>query len=239
MTIHLLALDHASHSHGPFSPEANAAIEGLDGLVATLADTALAADPATVVAVVSDHGFATITHRLNWRVAFVKAGLIGKDDRARMQLALWDAAGANAAVMLRHPDDAALRARVAALLEKLRADPDNGITRILEGDSLEASGGWPTASFVLAMKPGYAIGGASSGALVTTDKAGTGTHGWSPDEPEMHASFLIIGQGIAKGLNLGSIDMRQIAPTFARLLNVELPTATQAPLDVQLPADSR
>jgi hypothetical protein len=55
----------------------------------------------------------------------------------------------------------------------------------------------------------------------------------------MRAAFLIMGKGIAQGRNLGSIDMRQIAPTFARVLNVELPTATQAPLDLQSSADSR
>ena len=45
--------------------------------------------------------------------------------------------------------------------------------------------------------------------------------------------FLIVGSGVAKGRNLGSIDMRQIAPTFARILDVELPAATQPPLDLQ------
>jgi hypothetical protein len=49
----------------------------------------------------------------------------------------------------------------------------------------------------------------------------------------MRASFLIVGKGIGKGRNLGSIDMRQIAPTFARILGVELPTATQSPLDLR------
>jgi hypothetical protein len=37
-----------------------------------------------------------------------------------------------------------------------------------------------------------------------------------------------IGQGIAKGGELGVVDMRQITPTLARLLQVRLPDAYEA-----------
>jgi predicted AlkP superfamily pyrophosphatase or phosphodiesterase len=225
MTIHLIAVDHESHAHGPFSREANAALEGIDSIVASLARAALANDPAAVVAVVSDHGFARITHFLNWRIPFKRVGLL-------KQVNMWNAAGANSAVMLSNSKDAALRARVKAVLEELRADPNNGVSKILEGSALEASGGWPDASFVLALKPGYAMGGAESGPLVTRAEGSGGTHGWLPDEPDMYAAFLISGDSIAKGRDLGMIDMRQIAPTFARILGVTLPAAKQPPVDV-------
>jgi len=233
MTIHLIALDHESHAHGPFSPQANEALERIDSMVASLAKAARAKDPATVVAVVSDHGFATITHFLNWPIPFAQAGLISKGHPEAAQVAMWNAAGANSAVMLKDPKDTAVRARVAAVLEKLRADPNSGVSKILEGKAIEAAGGWPDASFILALKPGYAMGGAWSGPLVTRNEAGNGTHGWLPGEPEMRAAFFITGAGIAKGRNLGSIDMRQIAPTFAKLLDVPLPRATRPPLDVR------
>jgi predicted AlkP superfamily pyrophosphatase or phosphodiesterase len=232
MTVHLIALDHESHGHGPFSPQANEALERIDSMVASLAKAARAQDPATVVAVVSDHGFAPITHFLNWPIPFAQAGLISKARPEAAQVSMWNAAGANSAVMLKDPKDAAVRARVAAVLETLRADPHSGVSRILEGKAIEASGGWPDASFILTLKPGYAMGGAWSGPLVTRNQAGSGTHGWLPGEPEMRAAFFITGAGIAKGRNLGSIDMRQIAPTFARILDVPLPRATQEPLDV-------
>jgi predicted AlkP superfamily pyrophosphatase or phosphodiesterase len=232
MTVHLIALDHESHGHGPFSAQANAALERIDAMVASLAEAALANDRETVVAVVSDHGFATIRHFLNWPIPFAQAGLVKQDRPDDAQVWMWNAAGADSAVMLKDPNDNALHARVAAVLEKLRADPSSGVSKILEGAALKASGGWPEASFILALKPGYAMGGAWSGPLVSPNDAGNGTHGWLPGEPEMRASFLIVGHGIAKGRNLGSIDMRQIAPTFAKILDVELPAAKQAPLDL-------
>jgi hypothetical protein len=41
----------------------------------------------------------------------------------------------------------------------------------------------------------------------------------------MDASFFLVGPGISAGQNLGRIDMRDIAPTLATLLGIELPTA--------------
>ena len=51
--------------------------------------------------------------------------------------------------------------------------------------------------------------------------------------PEMRASFFIAGPGIAAGKDLGLVDMRQIAPTLAVLLKVQLPTATQVVLPLR------
>jgi hypothetical protein len=75
------------------------------------------------------------------------------------------------------------------------------------------------------MKPGYYTGGNLTGDLVTEFPGTHGGHGFSPDFPEMRASFFISGPGIARGRDLGIIDMRQIAPSLAQLLGVSLPTA--------------
>jgi len=49
----------------------------------------------------------------------------------------------------------------------------------------------------------------------------------------MRSSFFLVGPGIAAHRDLGLIDMLQIAPTVAAILNVSLPTATATPLHVQ------
>jgi hypothetical protein len=46
-----------------------------------------------------------------------------------------------------------------------------------------------------------------------------------PDHPELRSSFMLTGPGVAAGRNLGVIDMRQVAPTLARVLGVALPSA--------------
>ena len=90
----------------------------------------------------------------------------------------------------------------------------------------------PQASFVVTLKTGYTAGASLTGALVAESPV-KGTHGYNPQTtPEMHASFFAIGPGIHAGKDLGTIDMRRIAPTVAGLLEVSLPTATQPGLDL-------
>jgi len=59
-----------------------------------------------------------------------------------------------------------------------------------------------------------------------------GMHGYLPNNPEMYSSFFLVGPGIAPGKSLGEIDMRQIAPPFAEILQIKLPDAELKPLDL-------
>jgi predicted AlkP superfamily pyrophosphatase or phosphodiesterase len=77
---------------------------------------------------------------------------------------------------------------------------------------------------VVGAKPGYSFGGGLDGPITRPAKPG-GTHGYLPELAEMDSSFFIAGPGIPAGRNLGRIDMRDIAPTLARLLGIALPAA--------------
>ena len=76
MTVHLSSLDDSEHGHGAFSAEANRDLEAVDGMLAELAAAAHAANSAAIVAVVSDHGFTALTHRVNLLIPFLRAGLV-------------------------------------------------------------------------------------------------------------------------------------------------------------------
>ena len=240
MTIHLSSLDEAEHLTGPFSEESDKTLEAIDGMVKQMMDAALENDPQTRVVIVSDHGFAKVDHIFNLYIPFLQAGLIETGKSAytgATTVTSWKAqpwsAGGLAAIVLHDPADAQTKEQVRALLDKLAADPANGIAKILDGDEVKQAGGFPDAAFVLGMKPGYAIGSALTGPLVQDQSPLKGTHGYLPSFPEMHASFFMMGQGVAKGRDLGTIDMRQIAPTVARILSVPMPTAKATPLQVQ------
>jgi predicted AlkP superfamily pyrophosphatase or phosphodiesterase len=239
MTLHLSSLDQSQHGYGPFSAEAAADLEALDGLVAQLAHQALANDPTTVVLLVSDHGFMSITHMVNIAIPFLQAGLIQatvNPETKAVAITSWKAepwaAGGMAAVMLRDPNDRQTEQQVRALLDKLAADPESGIAQVLDHDAAVQRGGFPDAAFLIVLKPGYYTGAATSGSLVTTIPGPHGAHGFSPEYPEMRASFFAMGAGIAHHRDLGLIDMRQIAPTVAGILRVSLPTAKAAPLHI-------
>jgi predicted AlkP superfamily pyrophosphatase or phosphodiesterase len=240
MTIHLSSLDESEHEHGPFSMEANKDLEAIDGMVSRLADAARANDPSAVVLVVSDHGFVPLTHQVNLNIPFLQAGLIKATvsaDGKSAAIASWTAqpwlASGMVAIMIRDSNDLETRKQVSLLLQKLASDPNNGISAVLDSGEIKKHGGFPDAAFLVAFRPGYYTGGNWSGDVVTTLPGSRGGHGFSPDFPELRASFFIAGQGIAHHRDLGVIDMRQIAPTVAGILKVSLPAAEAKPLHIQ------
>ena len=63
---------------------------------------------------------------------------------------------------------------------------------------------------------------------MTAAKVG-GTHGYAPTHPEMLAAFFLAGPGVGRGVDLGEIDMRSVAPTLAAYLGLRLPAKVQVP----------
>lgn len=225
---YLTALDHAQHQHGPFSPEAFAVLERVDAALDTIVAAAHRAYGARVtVAVVSDHGFAATHTEVQLGAAFAHAGLLAVADTGEERPSAWTAAvwpaGGSAAVVLRDPHNASIAGRVRALLDSLAADSANGIARIVGRAELARLGGFPSAEWLVAFRPGYRVGTRLRGPLRTA--VGGGWHGYLPDVPAMRASFLVAGPGISPGLDLGVIDMRDVAPTLAARLAVSLTAA--------------
>lgn len=231
MTVYFTALDHTQHTVGVDSAQAHAVLQRLDAIVGRLLQAALKADADTVVAVVSDHGFAPLEHDVNLAGAFIEAGLVAVDDKG--EISHWDAepwyGAGSAAVVLRDRNDAATRAKTAALLDRLGNDPANGIARILTRDEIVKRQANPEAEFYVVFKPGWQMATTAKAPLVAPSKL-HGMHGYDPDLAEMRSTFLILGAGIPRARSLGSIDMRDIAPTLARELGASLPAAEGKPL---------
>ena len=100
------------------------------------------------------------------------------------------------------------------------------VDRILDADAPRARGAFPTASFVIGLKPGWQVASAPLAPLAPLTSAGRGgTHGHLPDLPDLHASLFMAGFGVRAGRDLGVVDMRDIAPTVGRRLGLSLPTA--------------
>lgn len=235
MMFHVVALDSAAHANGPWSDEAKRAIENEDAMLGAITATALANDPDTVIAVVSDHGQMPITRALNINIPLIEAGLIEieppQPGRA-VKVTRWTAKKWGDAILLEDPADAAAHARTRDVLHRLAGDPANGIDRILEGEEVAKLGGYPGASFVIAMKPGTVLRGDYVGDRIVTFPKTRGTHGYLPEVSGMNASLFIKGEGIKAGHDLGIVDMRQIAPTLAQALGVTLKDADQPALPV-------
>jgi predicted AlkP superfamily pyrophosphatase or phosphodiesterase len=208
LTLHLIALDHIEHETGPFSPEAVTVLEGIDAAIGGVWEAAERLVPGHVfIAVVSDHGFARTDAQLNLFAAFREAKLFDVDVKGK--ITDWKAmpwvTGGSDAIVLKDPTDEAVRSQVKDLLTKTAADPANGVDRVLDADELHERGDADTP-------------------LLTKTKAG-GTHGELPDVPDLRASFFLVGPGVPAAKDLGVIDMRNIAPTLAHEVGLELPSA--------------
>jgi predicted AlkP superfamily pyrophosphatase or phosphodiesterase len=225
MTAYFTGLDHTQHQAGVDTPQAHAVLERLDTLVGKLIQAARKSDPNTIVAVVSDHGFAPLTRDVNLTKAFTDAGLVTLDKDG--QISHWDASpwysGGSAAVMLREPDNRQVQAKVRNLLTRLAAD-NNGIATIFSREDIAQRHGNPLAEFYVEFKPGFQMATDPKGPAVSPSKL-RGMHGYDADLPEMRSTFLIIGPGIPKAHSFGHVDMLDIAPTLAKLIGVSLPQA--------------
>jgi len=227
LTLHLSSLDHTEHETGPFSKESLAVLEELDAIVGSIRLTAEHVAPGhAFLAIVSDHGFVATGMQLDIFPAFRDAQLFGVD--AKNKITDWKAmpwvTGGSAAIVLKDPSDKVTLGKVRELLAKLAADPANGIDRVLEADELHERGGYPTASFFVSLKPGWRTGRDLDQPLLLKTKPG-GTHGASPDLPELRAAFFLVGPGVPAGRDLGTIDMRDVAPTVAHAVGLSLAKA--------------
>lgn len=236
MTVHLSGLDEAQHQSGPDSPEAFAALEKLDSQVKQLVMAERTVYPEADIAIVSDHGFFPVSKVINLNSEFARQGLLTLSHGEQPQIVAWKAfswtGGGSAVVMLHDPSDKATAEKVFVLLKKLQQDPTNGIDRVLTKDEAAPMGGTPQTAFLIDCRPGFYVGRGLTTPLIT-EAHQKGTHGFLATHPELQSAFMIEGRGIAKGRNLGMIDMRQIAPTIAKELGVTLPEVRLSVLKIR------
>lgn len=224
-TVYLTALDHEQHVAGPDTPKAKAVLERIDAVVGTLVAAERKAHPDAVIAVVSDHGFAPIGTETSLFRAFIDAGLITLDSAGKVSG--WEAmawpSGGSAAVVVARPGDAALLRRVGDVLDRLKADPANGIAAIADAAETAQMGGNPQASFYIDFAPGASASNyAGKDAPLVKPSTYKGTHGYFPAAPQLRSTFMLMGKGVPQGRVLGEIDMRAIAPTLARIMKARL-----------------
>ena len=199
MTIHLSSLDDAQHAHAPFSPEADRTLEAIDGMVARLAQRPSPTTPPRCWC-----GLRSRIHEhlalLNLYIPFLQAGLIQATVNPQTRLPIIDSwkaepwmAGGMAAIMLHDSSDRQTEQQVRALLDKLAADPNNGIAEILDRNAIAEA----------RSLPGRGLPGDSQARLLPRRRnqwrpgdeipGNRGSHGFSPEYPEMRASFFAWG----------------------------------------------
>jgi Type I phosphodiesterase / nucleotide pyrophosphatase len=235
--LHIWMVDEMQHRHGPWSPPALAAIEEADRQLQRIIVACQRAGTwdDTVLLVVSDHGFARSATRTLVKpgVLLAERGLIerGPDGKISSWKATVQANGGTAYVYLARPSDPATATAVRAALAPLTTGKDAAVSRIIAGEDLAAMGGDPEALFALEAAEGISFADGTSGPL-RTPASSPGQHGWPPDQAAMRASFLAFGPAVVPA-DLGGLRLVDVAPTTARWLGFDLPSASSPGLDLR------
>ena len=228
LLVHFLSTDSLQHLHGPRSPEAYWAIEYVDDRIGRLLSAlpAGALDRDTAIVVVSDHGFLPSAQAIRPNVRLRQLGLLRTDGGGRIERA-------EARVVMNHG---------AAYLYVLEGGDADATARHVAAELAGLEGvsatwlpaqygevGVPTPSenalagdLLLEAAPGYSFVDDADGDALLGPPKYLGTHGQRPTYADNAAFFLAAGPGIRRGLELGSITSRDVAPTVAQILGIQL-----------------
>lgn len=234
LMIHMPELDHVEHDYGPFSPAALGAIENADVQIARLVASAKKAGiwEHTALVILSDHGFAPVSHDVRPGVLMSSKGLITLDKKNHIED--WKAvvltSGASAYVYVKDPDDEATRKALLDIFEPLAGTEGSGIGRVLNHEQITAMGGDPEAFLALEAAKDFGMTYGYTGDYIEPSKV-VGTHGYFPDQPAMRASLLVFGPSIGS-VKIADARLLDVAPTVARWLGLELEKAEGKPLDI-------
>ncbi len=212
LTVHLALADHVEHSAARSSKEVLAAVAETDrnlGIILKAVDFSR-----TCVVVTGDHGFADVTRTVSPNVLFAKRGWINLQGGKIMDWkVVAHSAGASAAIYVKDP---ALFGEV----EKVLRENQSAGYAVIDRARLQQLGAFPGAFAAIEGVAGATISGAMQGELITSMDSARGTHGYLPDNPEMHTGFLAKGCGEKPGTRLGIVRMLDIAPMLAKQLGL-------------------
>ncbi len=208
--LHLIDLDHTRHHCGTFSPEADEAIRRLDrriGELKQVLETTPGMEDALLI-LVSDHGQTDIERTVNLREAM---------DRLMPGIPLQPQSNGMSAYFFPKgevPDPDSLIPQLEEHREAL------GIARVYSSKDLKRM--HTVSGPVLAAEAAEGVVFSDS---LDAEKREKATHGFGPGHPGGMCFFAVCGRGVRQGAELGSFPMRDIGPTIAGLMGVDLPTA--------------
>jgi predicted AlkP superfamily pyrophosphatase or phosphodiesterase len=228
LLVHFLCTDSFQHLAGPRSPEAYWAIEYVDRCLGALLEAigreALERD--TAVLVVSDHGFLPVAEELRVNVRLRQLGLLrATDDGAVTDAEARLVMNHGAAYVYlredRHPEAAA--ADLARELARLPGVAGVWTTADYAALGLPAPADNPLAGdLVLEAAPGYMFSDEARGEALTGPARYRGNHGHRPVHADNAALLVGAGPGLARGRALPPVRSRDVAPTAARLLGIDM-----------------
>lgn len=209
--IHFIDLDEARHKHGVWSPEALAALQRNDARLEQLWQ-AMQATPGmedALLIAVSDHGQENITETVNLTRKLAEYGL---DQELFVQ------SNGMSACFFPGPGYSG-RADPEKLLPPDKLD-DLGISRLYTRADLDTMHAVEGPLFAAEAKPGMVFSDA-----LDEEKREAATHGFGPGREADLCLFAVRGKGIKQGVEIPAMHMRDVGPTIAGFMGLELQEA--------------
>lgn len=235
--LHLVEVDHVEHAKGPQTPEAYAAVKFADDRVREVWDELMKSFPGKATLIVaSDHGFFSYQQQIQPNVLLRNEGLLTAEG-TKITGGKVRALGQGGAAFIYVLDPANREATVEKLAAKFK--DVEGVELVIGPKDFPKYGladpqkNPQMADLVLSAKEGYSFSDSLAGNLVVTPKSDVvkGTHGYDPNQPRLHGTFVAWGAGIKAGAKAGTMNNTDVAPTMAELLGVKIPDADGRVLD--------
>lgn len=231
LMIHPANIDEYRHQTGVFSPKVS---HGLHEIDLWLGELLKAAEDAgireeTDFFIVSDHGQINITRSIALNALLAEEGLLTVDPEGKLldYTAVAKSAGMSAQIYLKDPADAD---RVHAVLSRMCADGLYGFERVYTAEEARREEGlYGDFAFVLETDGYTTFSNAFTRPFVrrldnSDYKFGRATHGYHPEKGPQ-PTLIAFGPDIRPGVHVDRRPIVDEAPTYARLLGVELPDA--------------
>jgi predicted AlkP superfamily pyrophosphatase or phosphodiesterase len=229
--LHLVEVDHVEHAKGPQTPEAYAAVKFADDRVREVWDELKKSFPGKATLVVaSDHGFLPYQQQIQPNVLLRNEGWLTTEGTKITggKVRMLGQGGAAFIYVLDSPDRDAVIERLAGQFRDIE-----GIEVVITRKDFSKYGladprqNPQMGDLVLSAKEGYSFSDSLAGNLVVTPKseAVKGAHGYDPNHPALHGTFIAWGAGIKSGSRHGAMNNTDVAPTMAALLGLKIPDA--------------
>ena len=229
--LHLVEVDHVEHAKGPQTPEAYAAVKFADERVREVWDELQKSFPGKATLIVaSDHGFFPYRQTIQPNVLLRKQGLLTAEGTKITggQVRAVGQGGATFLYVLDQANRDGLIARIAKAFVEVE-----GVGLVITPKDFAMYGmadpqqNPQMADLVLSAKSGYSFSDSLTGDLIVTPKSDDlkGSHGYDPNESDLHGTFVAWGAGIRPAMKMGTINNTDVAPTVAALLGLKMPDA--------------
>jgi len=244
MLVHFTDVDHWRHKYGVFSNMAKEALKKTDKAIGDIIEATKKAgiyDNSTFI-VIGDHAFIDVDHRICLNTAFRQAGLI--DVNSNNEVIAWRAyanhCDGSCQIFLKDTEDHEAREKVIEIVEKLKMD---GIEKLYTKEELMQKRVTGDFEFMVEAKRGYYFSNHWDAHSVVSkvkyedfdpydSEYYVGMHGFDPEKEDYRTVFIAAGKGVKKGVIIEDMTIVDEAPTFAKLLGLNLGEVDGRVLDI-------